>query len=192
MAKILPMILQIVAVIGGVFGGLMLKPQPKASPADAHAEEADGDHAKKDKGDKKKAKKDKGHGDKKKKDKHGKEKSKGGHGEKDGSSTGYIKFSRPFIVPVLNSSGRNFVIMMDINIEAPSSATQSAYEKEPKLRDVMLQTLFNLSNEGTFGENLLVENNMDDLREKLLEAAQSVIGEDAQNILILNISKQRV
>ena len=221
MDKILPIVLTVIFVGAGVFGGLTLRPTPE--PMFAEAEGAEGeegygadakDGEKKDKkkdkkkddksGDKKSKDKKKKDGDKKKdkkkkddkKDKK-KDKDKKGDGEEgDGygeeSTEEYLKFGRQFLVPVLESDDRSYIIMMDINVVAASGALQAMYPLEPRLRDALLGALFTLSNEGALGERFLVEENMSAIRERLLSAAQEVVGESAEDILILSIARQRM
>ncbi|MEM9169261.1 MAG: flagellar basal body-associated FliL family protein [Pseudomonadota bacterium] len=187
MGKILPILLQAIFVAGGVVGGLMLKPKPETPVVSAE----DGAHAGDEKGD---AKKDP---DKKKEKKKKVGKNKKGKVDEDPddaaySGTGYIKFGRQFIVPVIDPKGRNHIVMLDLSIEAPAIIAQNAYEREPKLRDALLSALFKLSNEGRLGDDILLEHNLQDLKKTLLKSAQAVMGEDAQGILILSIARQRV
>ncbi len=122
-----------------------------------------------------------------------KNKSGGGHGADNmNSDNGYMKFSRQFIVPVLDKAGVNSLVILELNIEVPSNATETIYVKEPKLRDVLLSRLLQLSNGGAFDDQITEQRKLDTLRVELLEAAQGVIGESAINILILNISRQNV
>jgi hypothetical protein len=202
MLKYLPYAIQGLAMIGGVAGGLWMKSAmtpsaPEESPAheeaDAHAAASDhataDDHGAKPKEGKKDSKKDAKKRDKKAdKGGHG-----GGHGEGgDESAYGFMKFSRQFVVPVLGEAGVTSLIVLDLNIEVPSSETETIYQQEPKLRDSMLATLLSLSNTGAFSSELLEQGNLDTIRAQLLQSARAVIGESAQNVLILNITRQDV
>jgi hypothetical protein len=208
MLKYLAYAVQGIAVIGGVAGGLWLKsasapkseePQEHAAEAQEHAEaekphedKADAKAAKKDKKESKKESKKKDAGDKKKnkgKDGHG-----GGHGKEgdDAAAYGYMKFSRQFVVPVMSESGVASLVVLDINIEVPPDETETIYVQEPKLRDALLSTLLSLSNSGAFSSQLLEQANLDMMRTRLLESARAIIGESAQNVLILNITRQDV
>ncbi|MEQ8936413.1 MAG: flagellar basal body-associated FliL family protein [Amphiplicatus sp.] len=201
--KAIPFVIHALAVFGGVSGGVWLKSAPAAGAdkpahtddhkapdkkADSHgapahdAKPKDQHAAKEKKADQKKAAK----------DSHG---GGGGHGASDSDSagdTGFMKFSRQFVVPVITSSGVRSLVVMDINIEVPPGMEESIYTREPKLRDSILAAMLNLSNRGAFNQNLLDGRNLDSIRADLLSAARSVIGEDAQNVLILNITRQDV
>lgn len=194
MIKIIAIILQVVAVAGGVALGLTLRSpggEPVAESAGHEADETaesshDSDeHADDAKKPKKKKKK------KKKKSEHGE--SKGGHGggeasENNGSSI--MKFSRQFIVPVIRQNGVGSLVALDINLELSESADENVYLREPKLRDAILSALLKLSNEGAFNDQLLQPENMEDIRAGLYASAQSILGDDVSGVLILNIARQ--
>lgn len=183
MIKIISIVIQVIAVAGGASLGLWLKssqPESAASKDEsAHAEAiaATGkdDGTKEHKSDKKK-------------------KSKSGHGEEEpadsGSGYGFVKFGRQFIVPVVQGSAVTSLVVLDINLEVVSSATESAYSQEPKLRDSVLGALLQLSNEGAFNEQLIEHDNIDRLRARLLEAVRAVIGDDVNDVLILSVARQ--
>ncbi len=195
MIKIIAIILQVVAVAGGVALGLSLRSPSETPEADSAVHESDvatdsshapDEEAKEEPEEKKKKKK-----KKKKKSDHGKPK--GGHGggeasEGDGSSI--MKFSRQFIVPVVRSDGVGSLVALDINLELSPSATENVYLREPKLRDAILSALLKLSNEGAFNNHLLQPENMDDIRTDLYASAQSVLGDDVTGVLILNFARQ--
>lgn len=187
--KILPFILQAVFVLAGVAGGIQLKSM-LAAPAEAHATDADdeeeGEHAAKPD--------DSAHGDDKKDKKKKKEKS-GGHGaeESDPSkSSGFIKFSRQFVVPVIHDTGVHFLLVLDIGIQVPPSGAEGLYTFEPKLRDAVLTELLKLSSEGAFDDEFFEHKRIDALKTRLLDAARTIIGADAEQILVLGIARQEV
>ena len=178
MFKIIVLVLQLIAVCGGVFIGLKLKsPAASSDVSDAHAE-GDAGHKKSD---------DKKHAKKSKKDGHG---DADGHGEENGSY-GYLKFGRPFIVPVMRDTGKNALVVLEVNLEVPVDTTEKVYAREPKLRDAILSALLALSNEGAFDHDLLADENIAAIRERLLVATATVLGEEGvHEVLILNIAKQ--
>lgn len=186
--KIIPIVLQAVFVFGGVAGGIYLKSSGMLGGAKAEAHAVDGeDHGG--------AEEDGGHGDAKKdkkKAKGGHGEAKGGHGESSepGDDKGVIKFSRQFVVPVLHGDGQSSLIVFDIAIEVPPGASEGLYTFEPRLRDAVLSALLKLSNEGVFNDQFFDEGNLSILRSSLRDAAKTIIGDDAEQILILNIARQ--
>lgn len=186
--KIIPIALQAVFVFGGVAGGIYLKSSGMLGGAKAEAHAAEGEEH--DSGEK-----DDGHGEKKKDKKKGKDghgEAKGGHGEESpaGDDKGVIKFSRQFVVPVLHEDGRSSLVVFDIGIEVPPGASEGLYQFEPRLRDAILSALLRLSNEGLFNDQFFNDNNLAALRTNLLAAAKTIVGDDAEQILILNIARQ--
>ena len=191
MIKILPILLQLIGVSAGAYLGLMLKNSQADSPAPSadatHASAVNSDsHGQEEKSQKKKKE------IKKKKSGHGEEKSHGGDhsAESSGADSAFLKFSRQFIVPVIKSNGVNSLVVIDINLEVEPSVSESAYSREPKLRDVLLSTLLKLSNNGAFNDQFLRQENIDTIRADLLTSAQSVLHDDVKDILILSISRQ--
>lgn len=191
MLKFLPFVVQALFIIGGLSLGILFKSgalggsasgeQPSAHDGEKLASHDDGKH-------------DSSHGGKEKDHGAAKRGLSGGHGGggSENAAYGYLKFSRQFVVPVVDATGVGALVVMDINIEVPPDVTESVYLQEPKLRDAMLNTLLSLSNKGAFNGRLLEPANIDTVRARLLEAAQSVIGEDAQGVLILSIARQDV
>lgn len=183
--KIVSIVLQLIGVVAGVFLGLSMKSsggQDGAGGSSAHAEEKHDDgHGKKEKkkGKKKDKKGGKSHG---KKDGHG-------SGEED-AAYGFLKFSRQFIVPVVQADHVQSLVILDINLEVDPSATERAYSQEPKVRDALLRALFTLSNEGAFSGGFVDEENMEKVRTSLLTAAHGIIGDDVTEVLILNVARQ--
>lgn len=185
MIKIVSTVLQVAGVSAGAVLGLWLKHASDAGPAspdDANHGNAQESHdgGKADHGDdKKKAKKEKPHG---------------GHdgGGDDDSKSAFLKFSRQFIVPIVNVNGVNSLVVLDINLEVAPAISQSAYTREPKLRDALLRTLLNLSNSGAFNDQFIRQENLDAVREKLLGAAKTILHDDVTDVLILSISRQDI
>ncbi len=189
MMKIVSIVLQVIFVSAGALGGLWLKSGGSGDDASheesgAHGEEASHD-AKDDHGDKSDKKKEKKK--KKKKSDHGGE---GDHGEGDSGQSGFMKFSRQFIVPVIRRDNTNALVVIDINLELTPESTERAYSREPKIRDALLSSLLALSNEGAFEDNLLKDENVQAIRARLLASAQTILGDDAIDVLILSIARQ--
>lgn len=187
MIKIIAIAIQALAVAGGAFVGVSLSSGSGKSSSAASENGADDqgdDHGKEEKS-KPKAK------DKKKKskkdDKHG-----GGHEKDGGETTGFMKFSRQFVVPVVSRDNVSALVIIDINLELDPSATENAYSREPKLRDAILKTLLQLSNEGAFGKGILEEENLTDVRARLLGSAQTILNDDVIDVLILNVARQDI
>ena len=186
MKNIISAVLMIVFVIGGATAADFMKGGSETVTADAKDTKKGADKGKKGKADKKgKDKKDK---DKKsKKDKKGEDDY--GSQSKSGSST-YMKFGRQFVVPVIDSGKVQALVMLDINLELASSASEEVYTMEPKIRDALMRALLGLSNDGIFDDQLTDPENYDIMRKKLLRAAKEVIKDSVKDVLILEIARQ--
>lgn len=182
MMKIIPFLLQLVGVCAGVFLGLTLKsgPPPQAYASEDEAEETlDAEHS----ADAREAKD-------KKKDKKAKDDKKKKQDDKDSSKNIFVKFSRQFIVPVVQQNDTNALVVLDINLEVSPAVSETAYAQEPKVRDALLSTLLELSSEGAFNASYTDQENMDAIRARLLESARKVLNDEVHQVLILSLARQ--
>ena len=180
MIKIVSLLLQVVGVGAGVYLGLWLKAgsQDASGAVSEEPAQTDGAENEQHKAADKKA-------SNKKKDSYS-----GDSG--DNGNLAFMKFSRQFIVPVVQSNGVNALVMLDINLEVAASATDAAYAQEPKVRDALLSTLLQLSTEGAFNARFTDQGNIDAVRARLLEAAKTVLHDDVHEVLILSIARQNI
>lgn len=172
--KLLPIIVILIGAIVGGGGGYFAKTQTaKAASSEVHAEAA-GDHDEADKG----------HGKKEKK-------KKGGHGaEEETGATSFMKFSRQFVVPVVERGKPKSMVILDINIEIDNTLDESVYTLEPPLRDALLSRLLALSSQGMLPQLLEDSEKLEATKAALLETSREIIGEAALSILILDIGIQ--
>lgn len=95
----------------------------------------------------------------------------------------YVKLKNQFIVPILDDDRVRALVVASLSVEVPTGETEAVYSREPKLRDVFLQAMFNHANYGGFEGALIEATTMEVLRENLLEAAMNVLGPTAGTIL---------
>jgi hypothetical protein len=104
--------------------------------------------------------------------------------------TEFVKLNNQFVVPVVEDGRVVSLVIMALSVEVTLGGSEPLYAREPKLRDALLQVMFDHANAGGFkgvftdGANLIL------LRKALLEAAQNVLGDTAQDILISDIGRQ--
>lgn len=171
--KILPLLLALIGLGGGVGAGLYLRP---ATGADDHAAEADattpvaGDHAE----DGAAAA-------------HDAEAEDGAH--EDGAPE-YVKMNNQFVVPVVEDSRVAAMVVLSLSLEVETGNTEAVYQREPKLRDVFLQVLFDHANTGGFSGSFTDGSNLIVLRTSLKEAAALVLGTVVKDVLITDIARQ--
>lgn len=98
-----------------------------------------------------------------------------------------------FMVPIVDGARVTSMIVMNIAIEIPETQKASVAQNEPRLRDRMLQVLFDHANSGGFDGMFTSNNTMGLLRQALLETAQATLGPDVvRSVLITDILRSGV
>lgn len=112
--------------------------------------------------------------------------------EDDGPAEGreYVKLSNQFVIPVVGPDRVSALVVASLSVEVVSGTTETVYAREPKLRDVFLQVLFDHANIGGFEGTFTKGDRMDILRSALLDAARPVLGANVSDVLITEIARQ--
>ncbi|MFN4058276.1 MAG: flagellar basal body-associated protein FliL [Roseinatronobacter sp.] len=93
-----------------------------------------------------------------------------------------------FMVPLVEGNRIASIVLISLALDVPESAKAQVAQAEPRLRDRMLQVMFDHANLGLFEGVFTSNNNMGLLRRSLLEAAQATVGRDAvRGVLITEI-----
>ncbi|MGH1330236.1 MAG: flagellar basal body-associated FliL family protein [Paracoccaceae bacterium] len=171
MKKLLPIILALIGLGGGVFAGKLLRPPPveivelqpcgdvgmdptmaakeqKSAPADPMGAEQEG--------------------------------------------FDYVKLNNQFIVPDVEEGRVAAMVVLSLSLEVGPGGREIVYQREPKLRDAFLQVLFDHANAGGFRGSFTDSSNMSLLRDALREIAQKTLGEQVSDVLIIDIVRQDV
>jgi hypothetical protein len=165
LGKLLPILLALIGLGGGVGAGLVLRPAPAPEDhaADAGAEPAaEGDHAD----------------------------AEGEDGEPDEGAPEYVKLNNQFVVPVVEKGRVAALVVLSLSLEVDPGSTEAVYLREPKLRDVFLQVMFDHANTGGFSGSFTDGSNLVVLRTSLKEAAAQVLGPLVTDVLITDIARQ--
>lgn len=179
MKQIVLVIIVLVGALAGGAGGVFLKSRPASvhdSAPKASSHKSDSHGAESSHGDEKKAKKSGGHGS--------------GHGSSDSSEVVYYKFSREFVVPLLENDKVKSLVILNINLEAEADVSGKLFSMEPKLRDNIMTTLINLSNDGVTLEEITDVHSYETIRSSILENLHKVVASGIKNVLILDVAKQ--
>ncbi len=104
----------------------------------------------------------------------------------------YVKLNNQFLVPIVNDELIRALIVMNLSVEVRAGHGEIVYSREPKLRDAFLQVLFDHANIGGFKGEFTNAKNLNVLRNALTEVAQSIAGKDVTGILITDIARQDV
>ncbi|MGX0974692.1 flagellar FliL protein [Roseovarius sp. MBR-51] len=161
-AKLLPILLLVLGVTAGAGAGIFLKPDPKALSADAS-------HAP-----------DAAHSDDSE------------QASPQGDPTEIVKLNNQFVIPVVDKNMISALVVMSLSVETGVGRSAEVYDREPKLRDVFLQALFDHANRGGFDGEFTQARNMDVLRSALLDVATHVLGDAVLGVLITEIARQDV
>jgi flagellar basal body-associated protein FliL len=187
MKSIITVIITIVCIVAGGFGGNLLRtmtsgssePEAEAGHAGgaAEGEKGEDDHAEK-------------------KDEHAKkpDKKDGKHGKDGGAAPAviYYKFTREFVVPIIRDGRVSSLVILNLNLEADASIERELFDMEPKLRDNIMTTLITLSNDGTTFESMTSVKNYESIRSLVLQNLGSVVKEGITNVLIVDLAKQDI
>ena len=92
--------------------------------------------------------------------------------EEEAAPPDYVKLNNQFVVPLLSDGRVMSLVVLSLSLEVAQGHTEDVYSREPKIRDVFLQVLFDHANSGGFrgsftdGSNL-VEVAISRLRKKI-------------------------
>lgn len=163
---LLPFLLALAGLGGGIGAGLMLRPESKDSPLAAVEGEVSGG------------------GD------QATEPEDGSHSADPDGGPEYVKLSNQFVVPVMEEGRVAAMVVLSLSLEMEPGNSESVYDREPKLRDVFLQALFDHANVGGFSGSYTDGSNLVVLRNSLKEAAALVLGTTVRDVLITDIARQ--
>ena len=102
----------------------------------------------------------------------------------------YVKLNNQFIVPVVTEKAVSALVIMSLSLEVGLGMTEKVYAAEPKIRDALLQVLFDHANAGGFEGAFTGTASMESLRAALLEAAHGVLGDAVHEVLVADIVRQ--
>lgn len=160
--KLLPVLLALVGLGIGGGAGLFLRPAPETPVAEGENAEHRGDTAKTEE-----------------------------HSEEEPEiPPEYVKLNNQFVVPVMDDGKVISMVILSLSLEIEPGSSQDIYAREPKLRDVFLQVLFDHANAGGFQGSFTDGSNLVLLRKALFETAQGVMGETVKDVLISDIARQ--
>lgn len=102
----------------------------------------------------------------------------------------FVKLNNQFVIPVVEQGRVVSLVIISLSVEVALGTTEAIFSQEPKLRDAMLQIMFDHANAGGFkgvftdGANLIV------LRRALTESAQKIMGDVVKDVLISDLARQ--
>jgi flagellar basal body-associated protein FliL len=162
MRKLLPILLALVGLGGGVGAGIFLRPDPAAhSDAESCLPMDDANHA----------------ADEMPPDPNA-------------APPDYVKLNNQFVVPIIGNGDVRALVILSISLEVTAGGSETVYSREPRLRDAILQVLFDHANIGGFDGAFTSASNMRLLRKALLEAARKTLGDTVKDVLVIDLVRQ--
>lgn len=113
----------------------------------------------------------------------------GREGSPDPAAPTWFKFPQQFFVPVLHDGQLDSTMILSLSAEMPAAAAENVFAHELKLRDALLRQLLIQANTGSFDGNFTAEAQLRRMRAELLASAQAVVPE-ISDILIGDIARQ--
>jgi hypothetical protein len=102
----------------------------------------------------------------------------------------YLNMSNQFIIPLVDGGNVNGIVVITISLEVVEGTIASVNLKEPKIRDRFLQVLFNHANNGGFDGNFTDFRYLKSLKDELLRNAKVVTDKNVTDVLILDLVRQ--
>lgn len=102
----------------------------------------------------------------------------------------YARLNRQFVVPLVSDRAVGALMVLTLSIEVDEGLGGTVLSREPKLRDLFLRAMFRHAQSGGFDGEFTSGRAMADLRGALLEAAQSVLGPGAHDVLVTDLVRQ--
>lgn len=166
MRLLLPFVLLLIGVGGGVGAGILLSgtAAPEAEAAEGPTDDA-------------------GAGDA--------EPSETQRVEPAGEGTEYVRINNQFVVPIVRNGSVRSLVVMSLSLEVDTGVNGDVFNLEPRLRDSFLRVMFAHANAGGFDGRFTEAEAMAPLRAALREAAQLVLGRGTtHDVLITDITRQ--
>ncbi|WP_420004682.1 flagellar basal body-associated protein FliL [Arenibacterium sp. LLYu02] len=175
MRKLLPIIMLILGVGGGIGAGILLAPAPEAPMEHAAAEGEDpaASHAQED-----------AHAAPEAEEEH--------VTDEHAIPNEFIKINNQFIIPVMEREQLSSMVVVSLSLEMKPGMAAKVHSYEPKIRDVFLRILFDHANMGGFRGAFTRSEILDPLRTALREEGRRYLGKDLVDVLILEITRQDV
>jgi flagellar basal body-associated protein FliL len=104
----------------------------------------------------------------------------------------YVRLDRQFVVPLVSAEAVEALMILTLSVEVDEGRSTEVHDRAPKLRDRLLRVLFEHAQSGAFDGAFTAGEAMQDLRGSLREAARSVLGPIAHDVLVTDILRQEM
>lgn len=111
--------------------------------------------------------------------------------EPTGAGTEYVRLNNQFIVPIVRNGSVRSLVVMSLSVEVDIGQSGAVFNREPRLRDGFLRVMFAHANAGGFDGIFTEASAMEPFREALREAARGTLnGATVHDVLITDITRQ--
>ena len=102
----------------------------------------------------------------------------------------YVRLNNQFVVPVVQDAAVRSLVVMSLTVEIDSGQAEFVFNREPRLRDAFLRVMFSHANAGGFDGAFTSPTALNPLRSGLRDAAYDVLGPIVNDVLIVDIVRQ--
>lgn len=102
----------------------------------------------------------------------------------------FVRLNNQFVIPIVTETRVAALVVLSIAIETKIGQSDVVYAREPKLRDLFLEALFDQASLGRFSGEFANPANLRPLRDELTIIARRVLGEDVSDVLITDLARQ--
>jgi len=102
----------------------------------------------------------------------------------------YVELDRQFVIPIVGRDEVAGLMIVSLSLEVEGGQGPGVLTREPKLRDRFLRVMFRHAESGAFSGVFTSTAAMRDLRGALLEAAKEVAGPSVHGVLVTDILRQ--
>ncbi len=102
----------------------------------------------------------------------------------------FVKMNNQFVIPIVTQTRVASLVVLSLTLEVEAGQAPQVYGREPKLRDLFLQVMFDQASLGRFSGEFTSSANLAPLREELRIVARRVLGDIVSDVLITEIARQ--
>ncbi|MEM7596270.1 MAG: flagellar basal body-associated protein FliL [Pseudomonadota bacterium] len=106
------------------------------------------------------------------------------------SASEFVKLNNQFVVPVVSDGSVSSLVVMSLSLEVETGMREIVFQREPKLRDALLQVMFDHANVGGFDGAFTNAANLEVLRTGLTDTARKVVPGTVFGVLIVDLARQ--
>lgn len=112
--------------------------------------------------------------------------------EEGAPTSDFVKMNNQFVIPVVGDGQVRSLVVLSLSMEIAVGGSEEFYQKEPKLRDAFLQVLFDHANLGGFDGVFTDSVRLSGLRNALEEVASKTMITQIIDVFVTDIVRQDI